>query len=205
MAKEDPTYYIKKALKSRENALLFGDYDDSLDQACIDFLEGRGYIVSKPQEVKYKNVKSGRDLIELFYNGLIRAKGVSLNRIYRNELRRDQATAKKFIESRKSAMGCSEAAAIKDCVSVIETVLNYYEDFGFKHEPSFSIFGQDKLGWVTEKALYIRAKKAKEKDEQIVEAYQDAIEREGNEKGEAESNLEELRALADKLERLNAN
>jgi len=127
-----------------------------LENACVEFLKCRGYKVSKPQQYINSKVKDLKDLVTLFYSLLDRKlDGTNYTMSYRNNLTKDLTIAKRFVESRMEANGISRDVALKECANIIQTVFKHYNDFNFKYLISFSIFGQKKLGWITEKAIHI--------------------------------------------------
>lgn len=146
---------IRSALASAGQASLFGDPEADLKLACSEYLSSKGYKVVHP---RYKTrVKSVEGLVDYFYDMYSR----SLDRsgewvpVYRNNRMQDLGTAKRFVESRMEASGIDKETAIKECAEIIKTVVENFDEFGFKKALSFSIFGQDKCAWITQKAMGI--------------------------------------------------
>jgi hypothetical protein len=154
---------IKSTATMAEGKPLFGDPKGDLETACVDYLKYRGYHVVKSDKYAKSSVKNLQDLISLFY-GLLSTKLDKAKRhdSYRNPMVRDLATAKRFVKSRMEANGVSEDLALNECANIIKTVFKHYHEFNFKYDVSFSIFGQQNLAWVTEKAIQILNRKIKE-------------------------------------------
>lgn len=147
---------VKNAAIALDQSSLFGDPKKDLESACKKFLKYNGYIVVKPEKFKERKVKSTRDLVELFYALLDRQiGGDKFFEGYRNSAAHDMAIAKRFVASRMEVNGVGEEPAINECANIIKTIFEHYNDFKFKYDISFSIFGQQKLAWVTERAIQI--------------------------------------------------
>jgi len=147
---------IQSAVGMLEQKVLFGDPITRLENACVEFLRYRGYKVSKPQQYINSKVKDLKELISFFYSLLDRRlDGTNCVVSYRNNLTKDLAIAKRFVDSRMEANGISSDVALKECANIIQTIFKNYNDFNFKYPISFSVFGQKKLGWITEKAIQI--------------------------------------------------
>jgi hypothetical protein len=145
---------LKEAISNIGQSTLFGNPEEKLISACIEYLKYNGYGVVRPLKYTRNNITSVDGLVEHFYSLEEKRVGGSA-RAYRNSRLRDLATAKRFVESRMKANGVSKAIAIKECATIISTVFDHYNDFKFKFNITFSVFGQDKLGWVTERAVQI--------------------------------------------------
>lgn len=147
---------LKTAVAAIGQSSLFNDPLSELESACEDFLTYRGYRVVKSQKYVHTKVDNTKGLVELFYSLLDKKlDGMNYFDSYRNSLAQDLATAKRFVESRMEANGVGRDVALKECANIIQTVFRNYDEFKFKYSISFSIFGQKKMGWVTEKALQI--------------------------------------------------
>lgn len=147
---------VEKALFAVGQKTLFGNPMDNLENACIEFLKYRGYNVSKPQKYLNTKVKSLKDLIDLFYSLLDkRLDDTSCYISYRNNQIKDLAIAKSFVDSRMVVNDVGRDIALKECANIVKTIFDHYYEFNFKYPINFSIFGQKKMGWVTDKALQI--------------------------------------------------
>lgn len=135
-----------------------GDKYSELKETCKKFLVYVGYKVVDP--VQYQIiVKKQDDLINFFYTLLAYYHPEWLSK--RNSTGQDRAMAKQFVEVRMTT-GISKQIALNECAEIIETVFKHENEFHFKYPLSFSIFGQKKLGWVTDYAMQIINKKRTE-------------------------------------------
>jgi len=82
---------------------------------------------------------------------------------------------KLFVESREKT-GLNRKFAIQECVSIIDAIFDYEEEFGFKNPIDINVLGQKKSGWITEKAIYILNNKFKKEEEIIGEKVREKIE-----------------------------
>jgi len=169
-------YYsaIKKGLAQTEQTSIFNtgsDYD--LIKACVSFLKEKGYGVKEPVECVVKDVDTIDKLIGYFYDRL-RSERPEYRSVYVHEAR-DRMIAKRFIMKQKELSGLSEKAALKECVEIVKTVLDHYDEFHFKFQVNFSVFGNDKLGWVTDRAIEIINKKYKAKREDDYQKQLDSV------------------------------
>lgn len=145
---------IKEALASAQQLAVLGDPEEALRKACSEYLRSKGYKVVAPDYRIY--AKTPEDLVTYFYDKYSTVYNISgASPVYRNNIKRDLSTAKKFIASRMEASGVDRATAIRECADIITAVIEHHKEFGFKYALSFSIFGQDKLAWVTQKAVDI--------------------------------------------------
>jgi hypothetical protein len=156
---------IKNGLAQTEQTSLFAvGSDEGLLNACINFVREKGYSVTKPLECSVVGIKKIDDLIGYFYGRLEREHKDDYISVYINEAR-DRKIAKSFVESRMNSRGLSRSAALQECAEIAKIVLDNYDEYHFKYNINFSIFGSDKLSWVTEKAISIINKKNKDKRE----------------------------------------
>jgi hypothetical protein len=72
--------------------------------------------------------------------------------------------------------GLNRKMAIQECISIIDTIFEYEEEFGFKSPISIRVLGQGKSSWITEKALNILNTKIKAKRDELLERELQAIE-----------------------------
>jgi hypothetical protein len=145
---------IRSAITKAEAGNLFGDAENELIDACIEFLKEEGFRVIEPSNYTYNKIKKVDDLIELFY--ILHKKYHPSNvAVYRPKLAVDRKTAKRFLESRMESSGLSKKFALRECAEIISVIFEFEEKFKFDSPINFSILGQAKLGWVTEKAIYL--------------------------------------------------
>ena len=79
------------------------------------------------------------------------------------------AVAKRFVESRIAVTGANKEYALNECGEIIRTIFDHYDDFNFKYDINFSIFGQGNLKWVTDRAIQLMNKRLEEKEEEDAE------------------------------------
>lgn len=171
---------IENIHRFSENGLFLDEA--SLAEVCKEFLLYKGYKIISPIIVA-TDVKKIDDLIHYFYNTL-RFKHPDLYSVERNK-KKDRHIAKLFIESRQKASGIKRPAAIQECLLIIDTVFSNEDVFSFRQTPNFSIFGQDKLEWVTIKAVDIInknmvAKRRDNKEKLMVRYEEEALKRLGS-------------------------
>jgi len=145
---------IKMAIIRAEAGNLFGNATDELVEACVEFLRGSGFKIIEPFNYTYKRIKKIDDLIELFY-ALHKKYHPSDVNLYRPKLVIDRSTAKRFLGSRMEAGNLSRKFALFECAEIINSIFEFEKEFRFESPINFSILGQAKLGWVTEKAVYL--------------------------------------------------
>jgi hypothetical protein len=125
---------------------------DEMDQLVIEYSRMRGGHAHLPTEHKFC-VTDINTLVEMFYFLCEKTDPAKKLQFYKNDLNVDLKIAKLFVESRQKACGYSTDVAIKKCAEIISTVFCNIDEFHFNTAISFTIFGQDKMAWVTEKAL----------------------------------------------------
>ena len=139
--------------------------DQIIEQRCVDYLRSCGYNVIKRIEPNHKNVKNSNDLVQFFY-ALVDCYYPSPIGYYRN-LGKDRKIAKRFVESRMEMAGVDKETAVRQCAVIIEALFKHVNEFNFKDAPiNFGIFGQESMGWVTEKLIQLILKEQKEKREE---------------------------------------
>jgi hypothetical protein len=169
-------YYgaIRKGLSQTEQTSIFSASSDfELTKACVDFLKYKGYGIKEPVECVVKDIDTIDKLIGYFYDRL-RQERPEYKSVYVHETR-DRMIAKRFIMKQQDLSGLSYQAALKECVEIVKTVLDHYDEFHFKFQINFSIFGNDKLGWVTDRAIEIINKKYKAKREDDYQKKLDSV------------------------------
>jgi hypothetical protein len=122
--------------------------------------------VTVPQVFKHK-INNVDDLIRYFYSLLNDKDSVRYTTSYNES--KDRATAKRFVSNRMLATGTSKEYALNECGEIVSTVFKHEKEFKFKYDITFSIFGQDNLKWVTDKAIQIMNKNLQEKEEEEAE------------------------------------
>jgi len=144
---------------------LFGADISSIEKICGEFLQARGYVLRKSENViSAKPIKNVQDLIEYFY--MLQKKYHPDIYIYRNR-ERDLSIASALIESRQRDDGLTKEAALKQCAAIIQTLFEEEDKFGFTTPITFGFLGQKNCGWITEMALtLLNDKMRKAKDEE---------------------------------------
>ena len=80
----------------------------------------------------------------------------------------DMQMISKLVHARMDT-GLEEMGAIQECVSIIDTIFNYEEEFTFKYPVvDTTILGQGKSGWVTAKALKIMDDKIRDAEHEYL-------------------------------------
>jgi hypothetical protein len=155
---------IRSALNKLDVNTLFSDSMDESDliNACITFLMNNGYKIIKPFNYSYNNVKRVDDLIGFFYAIYAKYHPNEFSVCRRKQLL-DRNIAKHFIKARMNTSGISKECALKECAEIIEAVFMFEDKFKFEVPINFGLFGQDSLGWVTEKAVWLLNKARNEK------------------------------------------
>ena len=88
----------------------------------------------------------------------------------------DMQMISRLVKSRM-ATGLGEKASIQECISIIDTIFNYEEEFRFKYPiMDATILGQDKLGWVTAKALKLMDDKKRDAESERLRLKSEEVE-----------------------------
>lgn len=193
---------MQKLLTKFEQGDLFGNKEvfvEKSEKFCEEFLMAQGYSVGRPHKYPPISIKSADDLIKMYYSSMRNIFPRHLWAYY-NE-KQDRAIAKTFIESRAKADGVSYEVALKQCSLIIQTVLDRTDVFKFETAPSFGIFGQAEMGWITERAVRIINKQIAKDEEAATERRSEELTR----KIEAEMphkglSLQELEEITKRLE-----
>lgn len=166
--KEDLLKELKTAVKATEQTGIFasGDTEEKVMDVCVRFLRHKGYTVVVPKIFKRK-MKSIDDLIRYFYLLANSKHPENYATSYNNS--KDRSIAKQFVEGRMNITGAGKDYALNECGEIISTIFDNYDEFNFTYVLSFSIFGQDKLKWVTDRAIQIMNKKLQEQEEKEAE------------------------------------
>lgn len=130
---------------------------------CVALLRANGYEVKKLPE-RLKTVKSLKALVDQFYLVLkFRHRDVVPYR----EDKVDLSIAKALVNKVMELTGLDYNMAINFASNLIDIIFKFEKEFNF--EPgslySFRIFGQDKMAWVTDKAIRIYNREANNEDE----------------------------------------
>ena len=144
---------IRNAISMADQNTLFSESNNvQLIEACIEYLKASGYKVIKLPKYNY-TVKTLDELISFFYNMLeLKHPGHVADH---RDVAENRTIAKLFIKARANASGLNKKDVLNECAEIIRTIFNHEQEFNFKYKITFRIFGQDKLGWVTDKAIQI--------------------------------------------------
>lgn len=165
---------IKAAIIASEQVTIFnnGNCADKIIEESIRYLRFKGFKVVAPQTFKYK-INNIDDLIRHFYSKLNDKDSVRYSTSY--NVSKDRAIAKRFLSNRMLVTGAGKEYALNECGEIISTVFKYEKEFKFKYAITFSIFGQDNLKWVTDKAIQLMNKGILEEGEEEAEALREKV------------------------------
>lgn len=199
MAENEYIADIRKAILSLDQANLFTDANSTqLVTACVDYLKVNGYKVIKlPKYVD--QVKSLDELISFFYS-MMELKHSGYISDYRN-IAENRAIAKRFVEARIEASGINKKEALNECAEIIRTIFNNEHEFNFKYKITFRMLGQDKFGWVTDKAVQIMNRSLDINKEELAEKMREEMIKSQDTSDLGFGNLQDI---LDKLEKNNA-
>jgi len=191
---------MQELITASQQGSLFGSentHATTCRKACVEYLKGQGYSVRPPMGHSVKIVKLD-ELLSVFYG--------FLGDIYDSHLlppsnkKKDRAVAKAFVEGRMETDNISRGEALQQCGLIIKTIFKYLDVFKFENPPTFGIFGQAKMGWITERAVQLINKEiTKEKElslEKAVNKMTKNIERDC----QMGFSLDELTAIQKRLE-----
>jgi hypothetical protein len=192
---------MQKLIIASEQLELFGgkkEFAITAARICVEYLKGQGYSVSPPHNNPIKIAKLD-ELIATFY-GFIRNNYPRQMWSHPNE-KKDRPIAKAFVERRMEADGIDRKTALDQCGFIVRTVLQHPDIFKFESAPSFGIFGQAKMAWITDRALQIINDQIAEDEavatERAVDAMTERIEKNSENMGYS---LEKLKAMNKRLE-----
>jgi len=159
---------LRAAITASEQVNIFGNinYIDKIIEESIRYLRFKGFKVIEPK--KFRNtINNIDDLIKYFYLlvNSMHPEGYVLS----CNSGKDRSIAKRFVTNRMIATGASKEYALNECGEIIRTVFEHEDEFKFKYAINFSIFGQDNLRWVTDKAVQLMNKDLQEKEEEDAE------------------------------------
>ena len=146
---------IQQLIAASQQGDLFGNkkmFSDKSTELCVKFLKGQNYSVRPPMSYPEKITRLD-EIISMFYADLSNTYEKHL--LPPSNIKRDRGVAKAFIEKRMQADSISRKAAIQQCALIVRTVLRTPGVFKFDTPPTFGIFGQAEMGWVTERAIRI--------------------------------------------------
>jgi len=149
---------------------------DEAKEAAIE----AGFRVSLPLFVD-KSIKSFADLRNLFYKKLYAAYTDVAGYSFEGNYKIDMKYIRLLVESREKT-GLNRENAIQEAAAIISIIFDYVDEFNFRQVPDIRILGQDKMAWVTDKALSLINKKLSDRVVEEVNTRIDDIENEiGNE------------------------
>lgn len=159
---------LQEAVIASKQTNIFGsqDTDQRVKDACVEYLKFHGYRVTEPK-VFDKKINNTRDLVEYFYMRLNSMDSKKFATSYNKT--RDMVAAKRFVESRMAVTGANKDYTLNECGEIIRTIFDNYKDFNFKYDINFSVLGQGKLKWITDKAIQLMNKKLEIKEEEYAE------------------------------------
>jgi len=165
---------IKESIISSEQMSIFEPdiESDRLEKACANYLKHKGYTIVCPK-IFSVNIKNADGLIEYFYMLLNSSRPEGYMTSFNHN--QDRAIAKRFIEDRMNLTGASREYALNECGAIIKTLFEHLEEFNFKYQIGFYIFGNDNLKWVTNKALQILNNGVEEAEEKRAEVLREEM------------------------------
>jgi len=139
-----------------------------------ELLLERGYRVIDPIIINTE-INNQRKLCDYFYMRLeSNHPNRRSERSPNNTL--DMQMISRLVKSRM-ATGLGEKAAIQECISIIDTIFNSEEEFKFKYPVmDTTILGQDKMGWITSKALKIMDDKKRDAESERLRLKSEEVE-----------------------------
>lgn len=128
------------------------DIENSMVEACVEFLLSRNYKVISPPSNDL-NVNKIQDLRDRFYslaNRKYAGKYASMGR--GNSM--DITIMRNFVNSRVRD-GVTRKVALLECAKIMETVFNYSEKMGIEGQITINMFDPGLFSWVVDKALRV--------------------------------------------------
>jgi hypothetical protein len=165
---------LKKLITTSEQITIFNNDNciDKIMEESIRYLRFKGFKVTPPQIFKDKIINID-GLIRHFYSLLNNRDSVRYTTSYNES--KDRATAKRFVVNRMMATGASKEYALNECGEIISTVFKNEKEFKFKYTINFSIFGQNNLKWVTDKAIQLMNEGLLERGEERAEILREKV------------------------------
>lgn len=161
---------MKELAESLTQPALFDQDYSELVKVCREFLEKRGYKTIRCRYT-YPKIKKSTDLIELF-DALFTRNHPDLIAPYRKKSV-DRTIAKRFVDARTKASNSSKEQALLECAEIISTIFKYESEFKFTMPLSFGMLGQEKCGWITDKAIQLMNQRKAREDEIRAEVAQE--------------------------------
>lgn len=190
---------MQRLIVSSQQGDLFGNKQalkDKSEKVCVSYLKGQGYSIGKPRNYP-NNINSLDSLIDTFY-GFVRH--LYPKQMWTSQSAKDRAIAKAFVEARMEADGISREAALKQCGLIIKVVFNRSDVFRFETPPTFGVFGQGEMAWITERAVGLINKELAKEEELRNERAVDEMTARIEKNYKTGHSLEELAAISKKLE-----
>jgi len=112
-----------------------------------------GYKVIDPIIVD-EHIITIKDLHNYFYKQLWNKYPNRQPTYFESNWKSELRIFKLFVESREDT-GLNKFNAIQECIKIIDTIFSHADEFNFKNPIDVRVLGQDKSGWITNKALSI--------------------------------------------------
>jgi hypothetical protein len=188
--------YIATTNNNNQSSL----FNTGLSKHESDILEAKRLLINEGYKVwgpvKHRSdIKDQPDLVNYFYKRL--ADRHPDREIRRNTIR-DLNIIRKLVESRVED-GMSTQIAVSESADIIDAIFDHEEEFKLKYPVvDMRILGQNKLGWVTAKALSIiadsAAKEAEKHTAELLQGIEDSY------KPDPKSRLRRLERLLSNME-----
>jgi len=137
-------------LKKKEEFLPYSSRYTNVIAQCRQLLLDNDYaVIKKPKSAKHiKNIKG---LVDLYYSLLVRLTTITP---YRNDAK-DLTTAKRLVKSVQDSTGFDYDNALIRAINIVEGLFKYRKMLNLETHvlTSFSVFGQGKLAWITERIV----------------------------------------------------
>jgi len=173
---------------------------NNLLTACIGIIKQNNYaVIMKPKGAE--KVKTTRDLVDLYYY-LLQFNLRSITPCRDDVV--DLSIAKKFVKKIKDSTQLEYHDALAKCVEIVEGLFKYHNELNLNPMTytSFRLFGQDKLGWITERILSLLNDELYDDSDWINRV--DAASEIYAEKNNIEFGFPDLEELANEIRRKNA-
>ena len=194
---EDILNEMEKCLVATMQPNILGPNFKSIDELCVEWLKARGHSVRPPMGHPVKITKLD-ELISMF-NGFLDNTYDRHLLPYSNE-KKDRAIAKAFVENRMNHDKISYETALEQCGLIIQIIFTRKDIFRFETPPTFSIFGQAEMGWVTDRAVQLINQAITKDITTETERAVDKMTKEIEEKCQMGRSLAELQEISKKLE-----
>jgi hypothetical protein len=163
-------------------------------QAAIEF----GWKVTAPPIINDR-VKNLKDLRNYFYMRLwTKYPSRQLYHVDGN-WQKEIRMVRLFVESREKT-GLNRYSAIQECVALIDIIFDHEEEFNFKSPININVLGQDRAGWITQKASLILNSKRQKQEEKLLDERLNSIERETEDRIDPNKATNKLNELLSKME-----